>query len=82
MRSSRIKIRFLSTQKLQIFKNQASNQDPLYQMKPKHCLELWYQLLNLDTDKKKPPRSTNNSMGRRHMQITRFGKIAYILGAE
>ena len=30
--------------KLEISKNQAPNQDPLYEMKPKRCLELWYHL--------------------------------------
>jgi len=34
MRSNTIKIRFLSTSKLQIYKNQASNQDPLHQITP------------------------------------------------
>jgi len=33
--------------KLEISKNQAPNQDPFHQTKPKHCLELWYHLLVL-----------------------------------
>jgi len=79
IRSFKIKILFLSTPKLQIYKIQASNSDPLHHTKPKRSLLI--PLVEPENQPKNTTLDTHNHT-KRETRIYEVRQDVYVSGAE